>query len=175
MALGSPASAQAPVLPSLLKLLDLRGYAPGTMAPAFTGAALDDRQLSIAGLRGKVVILNFWASWCLECRHEMPALEQMHREFAPQGLAVIGINAREDREAVRRCAKDLGLTLPLVLDQDGTISTTYGVVALPTTFILGRDGRAIALAIGPREWATAPAQRIVETLLAESGPHPSAR
>ena len=105
----------------------------------------------------------------------MPALERLHRELAPRGLAVVGINAREDREAVRRYAKDLDLTFTLVLDPDGTINAAYGVVGLPTTFVIGRDGRAVALAVGPREWASVPARAIIEALLAEPGPRPDGR
>jgi peroxiredoxin len=105
----------------------------------------------------------------------MPALERLHRDFAPRGLAVLGINAREDREAVRRYAKDLDLTFALVLDPDGKINAAYGVVGLPTTFVVGRDGRAIALAVGPREWESAPARAIIEALLAEPVPRPSGR
>lgn len=175
VALGSSANAEAPALPSLLKRLDLRAYTPGTTAPALSGTTLDDRQLSFIELHGKVVILNFWASWCPECRTEMPALERIHREFASQGLVVIGMNTREDRETVRRYAKDAGLTFPIVLDPDGAIDAVYGVVALPTTFIIGRDGRAVALAIGPREWASVPARAIIQTLLAEPAPRPVAR
>jgi peroxiredoxin len=105
----------------------------------------------------------------------MPALERLHREFAPRGLAVVGINAREGREAVRRYAKDLDLTFPLVLDPDGKINTVYGVVGLPTTFLVGRDGRAVALAVGPRKWESAPGRAIIEALLAEPVPRPGGR
>lgn len=125
-------------------------------------------------LRGKVVLMNFWASWCAECRPEMPVLERLHREFAAQGFAVIGINAREGSEAIRRYASELGLTFPLVLDRDGTINALYGVVGLPTTFIVGRDGRAVALAVGPREWASTPARALIQALLAEPAPRPGA-
>jgi hypothetical protein len=102
----------------------------------------------------------------------MPALERLHRDLGPRGLAVVGINAREDREVVRRYAGELGLTFALVLDPAGEINRLYGVVGLPTTFIAGRDGRAVALAVGPREW-TAPARALLEALLAE--PTPSGR
>jgi peroxiredoxin len=173
--LAGPASAEAPKLTSLLERLDLRGYAHGTMSPPFKGPTLDARRLSIAELRGKVIVLNFWASWCLECRPEMPTLEGIHRELAARGLAVIGINARQDGEMVRRYAKDLGLTFPLVLDTDGRINATYGVVGLPTTFVIGRDGRAVALAVGPREWGSAPARSLFEALLAEPAPPPGTR
>jgi len=171
-ALCSSAGAEGPVVTSLLKPLDLRGYPSGTTPPPFSGHTLEARQVSMVNLGGKVILVNFWASWCRECRPEMPVLERIHREFAPQGLAVVGINAREDREVVRRYAKDLGLTFPLVLDPDGKINAAYGVVGLPTTFLVGRDGRAIALAIGPREWASAPARAIIEALLAEPVPRP---
>jgi thiol-disulfide isomerase/thioredoxin len=129
----------------------------------------------MADLRGKVLVVNFWASWCLECRPEMPVLERLHRELAPRGLAVVGVNAREAPEAVRRYAKDLALTFPIVLDQDGQINAAYGVVGLPTTFLVGRDGRAVALAIGPREWGSAPARAVIEALLGESATRPDGR
>lgn len=125
--------------------------------------------------RGTVTVLNFWASWCLECRPEMPELERLQREFSSQGLAVIGVNAREDKEAARRYAKELGLTFPLVLDRNGTIGTLYGVVGLPTTFVIGRDGRAIGFAVGPRQWESAPARALIEALLAEPAPGSSAQ
>lgn len=173
--LYSLAGAESAAVMSLLKTLDLRGYPSGTTPPLFSGHTLDARLVSMADLRGKVLLVNFWASWCRECRPEMPALERLHREFAPRGLAVVGINAREEREAVRRYGKDLDLTFALVLDPDGKINTAYGVVGLPTTIVVGRDGRAVALAVGPREWASAPARAIIEALLAESVPRPDGR
>ena len=171
----SPARAESPAVTSLLKPMDLRGYPSGTTPPLFNGHTLEARRVSIADLRGKVLLVNFWASWCRECRPEMPALERLHRELAPRGLAVVGINAREDREAVRRYAKDLDLTFTLVLDPDGTINAAYGVVGLPTTFVIGRDGRAVALAVGPRDWESAPARAIIEAMLAEPAPRPGSR
>jgi cytochrome c biogenesis protein CcmG/thiol:disulfide interchange protein DsbE len=169
----SIARAESAVAP-LLKPLDLVGYASGTAPPDFSGITVETRRVSLEALRGKVVIVNFWASWCAECRPEMPVLERLHRELAPQGLAVIGINAREERDAVRRYASTLGLTFPLVLDLDGRINRAYGVVGLPTTFIVGRDGRAVALAIGPREWAAPPARALIHALLAEPPSRPGA-
>ena len=93
--------------------------------------------------------------------------ERLHREFGAQGLSVVGINAREGATAVRVYAKELGLTFPLILDPRGTINAAYGVIGLPTTFLIGRDGRPIALAIGPREWNGEPARALIQALLAE--------
>jgi cytochrome c biogenesis protein CcmG/thiol:disulfide interchange protein DsbE len=170
-AVSGAAGADRPVADSLLKPLNLRGYPSGTMPPPFSGHTLDARHVSLTELRGKVVIVNFWASWCLECRPEMPVLERLHREFAPRGLAVIGINAHEGKRAVRRYAKELGLTFPLVLDPDRKINARYGVIGLPTTFVVGRDGHAVAFGIGPREWVGAPARALFGALLAEATPH----
>ena len=170
VAVCGPANADEQAVAALLKPLHLVGYRAGTRPPQFSGVTSDARPLSLADLHGKVVVVNFWASWCSECRPEMPALERLHREFAPRGLAIIGINAREGAEAIRRYAKELGLTFPLVLDPDGKINALYGVVALPATFVIGRDGRAVAFVVGSREWAGAPARALIEALLAEPAP-----
>jgi len=154
----------------LLKRLDLVTYRAGTHAPDFAGRTTADRRVSLSELRGKVVVVNFWASWCLECRPEMPVLENLHRELASRGLAIVGVNAREEARAITRYAKQLGLTFPLVLDPAGKINDLYGVIGLPTTFVVARDGRAVAFAVGPRPWGSPPARALLETLLAEPIP-----
>jgi len=171
-ALASPSSAARADPATLLKPLELSPYRAGTVPPHFSGPTLDGRPLALSDLRGRVVLVNFWASWCLECRPEMPVLQRLHRELAPRGLAVVGINAREKNDTVRRYATELGLTFPLVLDPDGRINAQFGVIGLPTTFLVGRDGRAVAFAIGPREWAGAQARALFDALLAEP-PGPS--
>ena len=166
-----PAGAQ--ILPPLLKRLDLRAYPAGTVPPPFSGRTLDAGPLALGDLRGRVVVVNFWATWCLECRPEMPVLERLHRRFGEQGLTIVGVNAREDRETIRRYARDLGLSFPLVLDPGGTINGVYGVIGLPTTFVVARDGRAVAFAVGPREWDGEAGVTVIRALLAE--PPPPAR
>ena len=170
IAAASPAGAEPTEIAILLKALDLRAYLLGTRPPHFSGSTLDDQHLSLTELRGKVVIVNFWASWCRECRPEMPVLERLHRELGARGLVVVGVNAREDKTAVGRYAKELGLTFPLLPDPGGRINTHYGVVGLPTTFFVARDGRAVALAIGPRDWASRSGRALIGLLLAEPVP-----
>jgi peroxiredoxin len=151
----------------LLQELHLTAYSRKTIPPEFNGRMASGQEVSLASLEGKVVLLNFWATWCLECRPEMSAFERLHRELTPQGLAVLGINAREGTATIREFAKELGLTFPLILDANGTINAAYGVIGLPTTFLIGRDGRPVALAVGPREWASQPARAILQALLTE--------
>jgi thiol-disulfide isomerase/thioredoxin len=154
----------------LLKPLDLVRYRSGTTPADLRGTTVDARPASLSALRGKVVLVNFWASWCLDCRLEMPVLERLHRELGPQDLAVDGVNVRESGETISRYASELGLSFPLVLDPHGAIAAQYGMIGLPATFLVGRDGRAVVFAIGAREWDGASARALLGTLLAEPAP-----
>jgi cytochrome c biogenesis protein CcmG/thiol:disulfide interchange protein DsbE len=163
------ASAESPAS-SLLTPLGLVTHPARTAPPSFSGSTADGRPVSLGAFRGRVVLVNFWASWCLECRPEMPVLERLHRELGPRGLAVVGVNARESRRAVLQYADELGLTFPLVMDADGKIGVLYGAAALPATFLVARDGRAVGFAIGPRPWGSAPARALFDVVLAEPAP-----
>jgi len=156
-----------PQIAPLLKPLKLVEYRSGTVTPRFSGTTVGGARVSLENLRGRVVLVNFWASWCAECRPEMPALEELHRELGPEGLSIVGVNFREDEGTVARYARDLGLTFPLVLDPKGAIGAEYGVFGLPATFLVGRDGRAVAFAVGIRDWESAQAKALIQALLAE--------
>jgi peroxiredoxin len=154
-------------VPGLLEILGLLGYGPDERPPDFAGLTHDGETVSLARLNGRVIILNFWASWCVDCRREMGVLDQLHREFAADGLTVVGINVREGSSSVGAYSKQLGLTIPLVVDPTAEIGAAFGVVVIPTTFVVGRDGRAVARAIGPRDWGSAQARALLRALLAE--------
>ncbi len=157
-----------PPLTGQIKSFRLLGYSSGMRPSQFSGQTTDGKKVSLAQFQGQVVLVNFFATWCTDCRPEMPMFEKLHVEFASKGLTVLGINVREGTSAITRYAKELGLTFPLVLDPYGKISRSYGVIGLPTTFLIGRDGRPVALAIGPRKWESEKAKTIIRTLLAES-------
>jgi peroxiredoxin len=163
----APVTASQLPVTSLLESLSLSPYPHNTKPPEFNGQTLGGPTVSLASQQGKVVLLTFWASWCRDCRSEMPMFEQLHRDFAAQGLTILGVNVREGTRTIRRYADELDLTFSLVLDPKGTITASYGVIGLPTTFLIGRDGRPVALAIGPRHWDAAPARAIIQRLLAE--------
>ncbi len=114
----------------------------GFTAPDFTLDSITGERLTLSDLRGKVVVLNLWASWCLPCRTEMPALNAAYEKARDRGLVVLGLNTtfQDDEANARAAVRDWGLTFPIVLDRDGVTSRQYRLQAMPTTFFIGRDG-----------------------------------
>ena len=104
--------------------------------------------LSLSDLRGDVVLLYFWATWCSVCREGMPFIESLHSRFKDDGLKIIGVNVRESAEAVNAFMRENGFTFPSVLDGDGRLGTAYGVQAIPTNFLIDREGKIIARLVG---------------------------
>jgi peroxiredoxin len=166
----SPLTGVSAPLTELLTTFDLTPYPRHLRAPMFRATTMTDQPVSLTALQGKVVLLNFWATWCAECRPELTALERLHHDLASRGLAVLGVNAGEDLKVIQRYARHLGVTFPLVLDPQQTMNRLYGVAGVPTTFLLGRDGRTVALAVGVRAWQSPAARRILDALLAEPAP-----
>lgn len=118
-------------------------------APALTLRRLDaPGTLSLASLRGKVVVINFWASWCVPCRDEAPLLERTWLENRAKGLVVLGVDANDYTADARRFVRKYGLTYPIVLDPHGSTLGHWGVPGLPTTFVVDRQGRVVAKVLG---------------------------
>jgi cytochrome c biogenesis protein CcmG/thiol:disulfide interchange protein DsbE len=154
--LGAQAAAVA-LVAALLALLvwkvvhDERSDVPGQLAegktpvaPAFRLPRLDrEGELSLAALRGKAVVLNFWASWCKPCEEEAPLLEQAWRRYRSRGLVVVGIDAQDFAGDARRFARKNGMSYPLVRDGPGRTVTDYGVTGFPETFFVNRRGRLV--------------------------------
>jgi thiol-disulfide isomerase/thioredoxin len=154
-----------PAARDALERLALERASKSLAAPDFTLESLSGKRLSLKDLRGKVVFLNFWATWCVPCRDEMPLMEALHREFKNQGLAVVAVNFREDKEAVRRFFDELGLSFDPMLDVDGEVSEQYGAFSLPLTYLIDRDGRFVGKAVGIRPWDGADAKAFIRELL----------
>jgi thiol-disulfide isomerase/thioredoxin len=115
--------------------------------------------------RGKVVLLNFWASWCEPCRSEMPALELLAQRYEKQGLVVVAVNHRETDAAIRRFMELMPISLTVLRDSDGASSRAWGARMFPTSVLVGRDGRARWSIIGEMDWNGAEARQTVEALL----------
>jgi peroxiredoxin len=120
----------------------------------FSLKLVDGRTVSLSGFRGKVVFLNFWATWCPPCRAEMPSMEGLYRRLHGQGLEVLAVDIMENRKTVTDFLSSNDLTFPAALDSDGRVSGSYGVQAVPATFIVDRDGKLILRTVGGRDWNT---------------------
>jgi cytochrome c biogenesis protein CcmG, thiol:disulfide interchange protein DsbE len=119
--------------------------APGFELPSLTG----DGTVSLAQLRGKAVVVNFWASWCEPCKDESPYLEQVWRERRDEGLVLVGVNEEDVSKDARRFARRAGLTYPLVRDRSGGLRDDYELRGYPETFVIDRDGDLVQRVAGP--------------------------
>jgi cytochrome c biogenesis protein CcmG, thiol:disulfide interchange protein DsbE len=122
----------------------------GRLAPDFRLPTLDgSRSVSLSGLRGQVVVLNFWASWCAECRLEHPNLEAAWQHYQDQGVVFVGIPFNDSVSASKGYARELGGGWPLVQDPGSRTALAYGITGVPETFFIGSDGKVQARLIGP--------------------------
>lgn len=113
---------------------------------------LNGQLVSLSDFRGKIVFLNFWTTWCYACRIEMPDMEKLHQKFKNKDFAMISINLQESVSQVKQFFKDFKLTFTALLDSDGEVGAHFMITAIPTTFILDKEGIIIGKVMGPREW-----------------------
>jgi thiol-disulfide isomerase/thioredoxin len=109
-------------------------------APDFTLKTLEGEELNLGNLKGKVVLLNFWASWCSPCREEMPLLDKLHQRYKKEGLVLLGVNIEPNSIAVRQAITRLAIQFPVLLDQQQQVTELYGITAMPTTVVIDREG-----------------------------------
>jgi thiol-disulfide isomerase/thioredoxin len=119
-------------------------------APPVRGRTLDGQTVDLASLRGKVVVLNIWGSWCPPCRKEAPSLERVYQETRSQGVEFVGLNSKDSDAAAKAFQRNFGVTYPSIVDADGVIQSRFrgrlAAAALPTTYIVDRDGNVAARA-----------------------------
>ena len=126
-----------------------KGQLIGNLAPDFELPELDGKKLKLSDLRGKAVLLNFWATYCGPCKIEMPWFVELQKEYGPQGFEIVGV-AMDDAstEDIAKFAKEMGVNYPILLGQESVGESYGGVSVLPTTFFLDRDGKLIAREFG---------------------------
>lgn len=135
-------------------------------AKEFTVPTPEGKSLRLADFKGKVVLLNFWATWCAPCREEMPAMERLYRRYKDNGLAVLALSIdAEGASVVIPFVKEYNLSFLVGLDPNTRVAEKYGVRALPSTFLVDRKGNLTALAIGPRQWDGKAAHALIEQIL----------
>jgi thiol-disulfide isomerase/thioredoxin len=120
---------------------------------------------SLSALKGKVVFLNFWATWCGPCRVEMPSMENIYMKYKDRGFEILAVNSGERNSEVMSFMTSYGLTFPTVLDSDGTVSRYYGIQGIPTSYLIDREGNMILRLVGSIDWDTPQIHAALELLL----------
>lgn len=154
------------VLPLEMALKELELIRPSRpkLAEDFTLPTHGGGRIRLAEQRGKVVMINFWATWCPPCLEEMPAMERLYLQQKDAGFVLIAVSVDADPKKIAPFVAQHRLTFPIGLDPRMEMANSYGVRALPSSFIVGRDGRLAALAIGPRAWDNVAAHSLIEGL-----------
>jgi len=132
----------------------------------FAARDLAGRGVRFGDLRGKVVLLNFWATWCPPCRKEMPSMERLYQRYQDRGLVVLALSQDQaSSEQVKAFVDELALTFPVWHDRDGLVGRQYSIPGVPTSYLIARDGRVAYRALGDYDWDRDEARRAVEALL----------
>ena len=151
---------------ALLKGLDLIKPSRAQAAKDFTVPSPNGKTLQLADYKGKVVFLNFWATWCPPCKEEMPAMERLYQRYKERGLVILALSVdTEGAPIVVPFVKEYKLTFPVGLDPKMSVAERYGVRGLPTSFLVDQQGALVALALGPREWNGKSAHALIDSLL----------
>ena len=124
------------------------GLEEGKRAPAFSTTTLDGQQLSLADLRGKVTLLNFWGTWCGPCRREMPEFQRAYDEWTGRGFEILAIAYNDSEAAMSEFRDEFELSFPMALDETGAINDLYAIQTRPSSYLLGKDGVILARHFG---------------------------
>jgi peroxiredoxin len=147
--------------------LDLIRPARPKQASDFSVSLLGGQTLELKGQRGKPMLINFWATWCAPCRDEMPAMERLYLKHRERGFMLLAVSVDTDAALVKPFLEKYRLTFPVALDAKMDLANTYGVRALPASFLIDRNGYLTALALGPRAWDNRAAHALIEAMLAQ--------
>lgn len=134
-------------------------------AADFSLKDLQGKTVSLSSLRGKVVLLNFWATWCPVCTSEMPSLNRLYKEMKPRGLEVLAVSTDRSASSVRDFRKTRGLAFPIVIDEDLDVIRLYHVFSLPTSFLINKKGIIVEKFFGARDWTGKEMREKIDTLL----------
>jgi peroxiredoxin len=143
----------------------------GKVAPDFELPDLDEKPVRLSDYRGKVVFLNFWATWCKPCKEEMPSMEVLYKTFEKDGLVILAVSI--DRVTTKKdippFVRALGLSFPVLVDSWGQTDKRYKLMGVPETYIIGRDGVLREKVIGPRDWTLLSNLEVLRQLLKADG------
>jgi thiol-disulfide isomerase/thioredoxin len=142
------------------------GAEVGRSAPDFTLTDMQGQQVTLSELKGKVVILNFWATWCPPCRQEMPSMEELYRTYKDQGLVILAVNVEENgAPLVKRFLEATPYSFPILLGGSAAVQNNYLVYRLSETFIIDRNGNVVEKVTGAVNWTSGPFFKLVKFLV----------
>jgi DsbE subfamily thiol:disulfide oxidoreductase len=159
---GGTAHGQKADFRSIPKLQEIKDR---PAAPDFSLLRPDGSKSALKDHRGKVVFLNFWATWCESCRDEMPSMERLYREFKGKGLEIVAVNVKDRRQDALAFVKELKLSYPVLMDTEGEVGLLYGAFGLPVTYLIDRKGVVLARLWGPADWYSPEARKLIAALL----------
>jgi len=137
----------------------------GGPAPALRLLDLDGKEHALEAYRGKVVLINFWATWCEPCKDEMPSIERLRRSLEGRPFAVLAVNLAEPDSRVQRFLREVPLGFPVLMDRDTAASKAWKARVLPATYIVGPDGRIRYSYLGELDWSREPVRKQIAELL----------
>lgn len=153
---------------------DVTPMPKGVTAPPLQALDLQGKTWKLSALRGRVVVLNFWATWCPPCRAEMPSLQQLAEIYGPEQLLVLAVNVGEGPRRVSQYLQASGLNLTVLLDPKSEIAETWGISAMPTTYLIDAEGRPRQRLRGEVDWTSREASALIEPLLPAKSRRPNA-
>ena len=136
-------------------------------APDFTLKSQKNGNLKLSELRGKVVLINFWASWCGPCRQEMPVLDELYRHYRSLDFTILGVNVEQNSDDAKSLLKDVPVTFPILFDTENNISKLYDVKGMPSTVLVDRDGNIRYIHVGYQPGVEAEYQTHIRALIRE--------
>ena len=131
----------------------------------FSLESLEGVRTKLSDLRGKVVFLNFWATWCGPCRAEVSEIDSLYSALRDESFTVLAVDIREDRDKVSSFMEKLKVDFPVYIDKTGEVAMQYGVSGIPTTFIVDTQGKIVGRALGPREWGSRESIALMRSLM----------
>ena len=137
----------------------------GSMAAPFELATLDGKVVKSSELAGKVVLVNFWATWCGPCKEEMPSLARLQKQLDPAQFTLLTVTTDPQRQGIAHFLSQMGVSLPVLFDEDQDVSRSFMVRGLPTTIMIARDGTLVGRAVGPRVWDSLEAVAVMRQVM----------
>jgi thiol-disulfide isomerase/thioredoxin len=164
---SAPPEVSAPETAMGKRLSSLGFQTPTADLPAvdFSLKDLSGQEQNLSSYAGKLVFLNFWATWCGPCRTEIPSMEELYLELQNQGFVIVALNSQETDEQVADFVENVGMSFPVLLDTDGRVGAAYSIRAIPTTYIIDPQGYILGRMVGTRDWYTPEIISLVGDLL----------